>query len=185
MKGIIRNSLIFFFLVLGILTTSMGCGTKENNVSSGKEVASADNTEVSEPVQTESTNGEDVPVNDNVASDYFEATKLSREQTRAKNKEKLLELVNSKSASDDQKEQAMNEIVSMTEVHEKETATENLLAAKGFEEVLVTIVDDSVDVIVNVEKLNEQQIAQIEEIVKRKLECASNKIAISPVKTDD
>lgn len=125
--------------------------------------------------------GEAVLVNNTVTSDYFESAKLSREQTRAKNKETLLELVNSKSASDAQKEKAMNEIVAMTAVNEKETATENLLAAKGFEEVVVTIVDDSVDVIVNAEKLNKQQIAQIEDVVKRKTECASDKIVISPV----
>lgn len=125
--------------------------------------------------------GEAVLVSNTVTGDYFEAAKLSREQTRAKNKETLLELVNSKTASEAQKEKAMNEIVAMTAVNEKETATETLLAAKGFNEAVVTIVDDSVDVIVNAEKLTEQQIAQIEDVVKRKTECASDKIVISPV----
>lgn len=125
--------------------------------------------------------GEAVLVNNTVTADYFEAAKLSREQTRAKNKETLLDLVNSKNVSEEQKEKAMNEIVAMTTVGEKETAAENLLAAKGFDEVVVTIVDDSVDVIVNSEKLTEQQIAQIEDVVKRKTECAPDKIVISPV----
>ena len=129
--------------------------------------------------------GEAVLVNNTVTADYFEAAKLSREQTRAKNKETLLDLVNSKSASEAQKEKAMNEIVAMTAVNEKETATENLLAAKGFQEVVVTIVDDSVDVIVNAETLTEQQIAQIEDVVKRKTECSSDKIVISPVGKKD
>lgn len=129
--------------------------------------------------------GEAVLVNNTVNADYFEAAKLSREQTRAKNKETLLELVNSKSASDVQKEKAMNEIVAMTAVNEKETATENLLAAKGFNDVVVTIVDDSVDVIVNAKELTKQQIAQIEDVVKRKTECASDKIVISPVGKKD
>ncbi len=125
--------------------------------------------------------GEAVLVSNTVTGDYFEAAKLSREQTRAKNKETLLELVNSSTASEAQKEKAMNEIVAMTAINEKETATENLLSAKGFEEVVVTIVDDSVDVIVNAETLTEQQIAQIEDVVKRKTECNSDKIVISPV----
>ena len=146
---------------------------------SDEDIAAAEQKDSSEASKENA--GEAVLVNNTVTSDYFESAKLSREQTRAKNKETLLELVNSKSASDAQKEQAMNEIVSMTAVNEKETATENLLAAKGFEEVVVTIVDDSVDVIVNAEKLNEQQIAQIEDVVKRKSECASDKIVISPV----
>lgn len=125
--------------------------------------------------------GEAVLVSNQVTGNYFEAAKLSREQTRAKNKETLLQLVNSNTASEVQKEKAMNEIVAMTAINEKETATENLLAAKGFEDVVVTIVDESVDVIVNAETLTEQQIAQIEDVVKRKTECASDKIVISPV----
>lgn len=132
-------------------------------------------------VSSKENAGEAVLVSNTVTNDYFEAAKLSREQTRAKNKETLLELVNSNTASEAQKEKAMNEIVAMTAINEKETATENLLAAKGFQDVVVTIVDDSVDVIVNAESLKEQQIAQIEDVVKRKLECASDKIVISPV----
>ena len=135
----------------------------------------------SENVASKENAGEAVLVNNTVKADYFESAKLSRELTRAKNKETLLELVNSKTASDAQKEKAMNEIVAMTAVNEKETATENLLAAKGFDETVVTIVNDSVDVIVNAEELTEQQIAQIEDVVKRKAECTSDKIVISPV----
>ena len=136
-------------------------------------------------VSSKENAGEAVLVSNTVTGDYFEAAKLSREQTRAKNKETLLELVNSNTASEAQKEKAMNEIVAMTAINEKETATENLLAAKGFQDVVVTIVDDSVDVIVNAESLKEQQIAQIEDVVKRKLECASDKIVISPVGKKD
>ena len=106
---------------------------------------------------------------------------MSREQTRAKNKETLTSLVNNKNASNAQKDKAMNEIVKMTEVNDKETATENLLAAKGFAEAVVTILSDSVDVVVNAEDLTEQQIAQIEDVVKRKTECSADKIVISPV----
>ncbi|MCM1246148.1 MAG: SpoIIIAH-like family protein [Roseburia sp.] len=148
----------------------------------GSEVADDAVTDISdEDIASKENAGEAVLVNNTVTGDYFEAAKLSREQTRAKNKETLLELVNSDSASEVQKEKAMNEIVAMTAVNEKETATENLLAAKGFQDVVVTIVEDSVDVIVNAESLTEQQIAQIEDVVKRKSECASDKIVISPV----
>lgn len=152
---------------------------------SDEDVAADETKTASEDVSSKENAGEAVLVNNTVTGDYFEAAKLSREQTRAKNKETLLELVNSDKASEAQKEKAMNEIVAMTAVNEKETATENLLAAKGFQDVVVTIVDDSVDVIVNAESLTEQQIAQIEDVVKRKTECASDKIVISPVGKKD
>ena len=135
---------------------------EENEAAAGENTAAADvedetvadisDEDVAKSEEKEASKenaGEAVLVSNTVTGDYFEAAKLSREQTRAKNKETLLELVNSKSASDAQKEKAMNEIVAMTSVNEKETATETLLAAKGFNEAVVTIVDDSVDVIVN------------------------------------
>lgn len=134
-----------------------------------------------EPVSSKENAGEAVLVSNTVKGNYFEEAKLSREQTRAKNKETLTSLVNNKNATNAQKDKAMNEIMKMTEANEKETATENLLAAKGFEEAVVTILSDSVDVVVNAEDLTEQQIAQIEDVVKRKTECSADKIVISPV----
>ena len=134
-----------------------------------------------EKVSSKENAGEAVLVSNTVKGNYFEEAKLSREQTRAKKKETLTSLVNNKNASNAQKDKAMNEIVKMTEVNEKETATENLLAAKGFAEAVVTILSDSVDVVVNAEDLTEQQIAQIEDVVKRKTECSADKIVISPV----
>ena len=47
--------------------------------------------------------------------------------------------------------------------------------------IVVTILSDSVDVVVNADDLTESQIAQIEDIVKRKTECSADKIVISPV----
>lgn len=134
-----------------------------------------------ESVSSKENAGEAVLVSNNVTGSYFEEAKLSREQTRAKNKETLTSIVNNKNVTNSQKDKAMNEIMKMTEISEKETATENLLSAKGFDEAVVTILADSVDVVVNAEDLTEQQIAQIEDIVKRKAECSADKIVISPV----
>lgn len=148
---------------------------------SAVEGKNAQTEETSGEVASKENAGEAVLVSNNVGKSYFEEAKLSREQTRAKNKETLTELVNNKNATDAQKNKAMNEIMKMTAVNEKETATENLLAAKGFDEAVVTILEDSVDVVVNAEELTEQQIAQIEDVVKRKTECSADKIVISPV----
>lgn len=125
--------------------------------------------------------GEAVLVSNTVGGNFFEEAKLSREQTRAKNKETLTSLVNNANVSGTQKDKAMKEIMKMTAISEKEMATENLLAAKGFQEAVVTISDESVDVVVNAEDLTEQQIAQIADVVKRKTECSADKIVISPV----
>lgn len=107
--------------------------------------------------------------------------KLLKEQTRAKNKETLLEIINSTALSDEQKQGAVNSMVEMTEVAEKEAAAEILLEAKGFTDVVVSINGDAVDVVVNAAELTDAQRAQIEDIVKRKTDIAAENIVISTV----
>ena len=56
--------------------------------------------------------------------------KLQKEQTRAQNKATLLEIINNSNISDTQKQEAVNNMISMTDIAEKETAAEILLEAK-------------------------------------------------------
>lgn len=107
--------------------------------------------------------------------------KLQKEQTRAQNKETLLEIINNANISETQKQEAVNSMISMTDVAEKETAAEILLEAKGFEDAIVSIDGDSVDVVVNTEELTEAQRAQIEDIVIRKTGVSAESVIISTV----
>ena len=107
--------------------------------------------------------------------------KLLKEQTRAKNKETLLEIINSAGLSDDQTQAAVDSMVEMTDIAEKEAAAEILLEAKGFQDVVVSINGDAVDVVVNVAALDDVMRAQIEDIVKRKTEVSPENIIISTV----
>lgn len=107
--------------------------------------------------------------------------KLLKEQTRAKNKETLLEIINSAGLTDEQKQEAVNSMVTMTAIAEKEAAAEILLEAKGFQDVVVSINGDAVDVVVNAPALDDIMRAQIEDIVKRKTEVPAENIIISTV----
>lgn len=107
--------------------------------------------------------------------------KLLKEQIRAKNKETLLEIINSDGLSEEQKQEAVNTMVQMTAIAEKEAAAEILLEAKGFSDVVVSINDGAVDVVVNALELTDVQRAQIEDIVKRKTEISAENIIISTV----
>lgn len=110
--------------------------------------------------------------------------KLLKEQTRAKNKETLMEIIGSDGLTDAQKQEAVDSMVKMTEIAEKEAAAEILLEAKGFSDVVVSINGDAVDVVVNAIELSDAQRAQIEDIVKRKTDIAAENIIISTVVED-
>jgi len=127
---------------------------------------------------SDSTPGEAVLANTNAVASIADL-KLTREQARSKNKETLNEIVNNASLSDEQKQNAVNEMVNLTDISEKEAATEILLQAKGFNDVVVNIENNSVDVIVNVSELTDANRAQIEDIVKRKTGIAGENIVIT------
>ncbi|MBR4086014.1 MAG: SpoIIIAH-like family protein [Lachnospiraceae bacterium] len=107
--------------------------------------------------------------------------KMLKEQVRAKNKETLMEIINSSGLTDMQKQDAVNTMVEMTSIAEREAAAEILLQAKGFQDVVVSINEDAVDVVVNMQTLTDVQRAQIEDIVKRKTEIGAENIIISTV----
>ena len=54
--------------------------------------------------------------------EVLSAARLSKEQTRARNKETLLEIINSTELSDAQKQEAVDSMVRMTDIAEKEAA---------------------------------------------------------------
>lgn len=105
--------------------------------------------------------------------------KLMKEQVRAKNKETLLEIINNVNISEEQKQEAIDGMIALTDIAEKETAAEILLEAKGFDDVVVSITDGMVDVVVNSAELTEAQRAQIEDIVVRKTGIGAENIVIS------
>lgn len=107
--------------------------------------------------------------------------KLLKEQTRAKNKETLMQIIGSDGLTDEQKQEAVDSMVEMTVIAEKESAAEILLEAKGFTDVVVSIADGAVDVVVNAVELSDVQRAQIEDIVKRKTGISAENIVISTV----
>jgi stage III sporulation protein AH len=115
------------------------------------------------------------------SSTVLSGAKLEKEQTRAQNKETLLEIINNANISETQKQEAVNNMISMTDVAEKETAAEILLEAKGFDDAIVSIDGGSVDVVVNTSELTEAQRAQIEDIVIRKTGVSADAIIISTV----
>ncbi|SES87430.1 SpoIIIAH-like family protein [[Clostridium] polysaccharolyticum] len=127
------------------------------------------------------TAGDAVLVSNTIHADFFSSAKITREQTRAKNKETLMDVVNNANVTESQKQSAISSIIKMTDLAEKESAAEILLEAKGFKDVVISCVDDGADVLINAENLTEQQMAQIEDIVKRKTGICADKIVITPV----
>lgn len=129
--------------------------------------------------------GEAVLVSTVIRGDYAVNAKLYREQTRAKNKEVLMNILGDESISETQKQDTINALLEMTEISEMEQAAELLLEAKGFSDAVVNIVGEEIDVVINATSVTDRQIAQIEDIVMRKTGADAEQIVITAAVQED
>lgn len=123
--------------------------------------------------------GEAVLTSSASAGAFSASAKLNREQVRSKNEASLLEIINNTDISEDMKADAIASMNRRTDRAEKELDAELLLEAKGFKDSVVSINDDSVDVIVGAAEITDEQKAQIEDIVTRKTERNVSDIVIT------
>lgn len=125
--------------------------------------------------------GEAVLASTTLDAGYFSSAKINREQMRARNKEALLLIIENPDVTEAEKKDYMNSYLNITKIAEKENSTEILLEAKGFDGVVVSMDEENVEVIVNAATITEQQVAIIEDVVKRKTDYTSEHITITPV----
>ncbi|MDE7029574.1 MAG: SpoIIIAH-like family protein [Lachnospiraceae bacterium] len=105
--------------------------------------------------------------------------KLLKEQTRAQNKESLMEIIQNEDLTEEAKKEAVSSMILLTETAQKESDAQMLLEAKGFAQTVVSISGDSADVMVETANLTEAQTAQIIDIVQRKTDIAAENIIIT------
>ena len=150
--------------------------TDEAAQTNGEEIKSND-----EDVQ--STPGEAIFVNATGTVDFIVEAKLSKEYVRATNSDNLNAIIANKDLSSEEKKAAVEKVAEIADISEKEIAAENLIMAKGYKDVVVTYTDGYVDVIIIADEMDDTTRAQIEDIVKRKMEVSADKITINVIDT--
>lgn len=150
-------------------------GAEALGVQTGEQIAQGQAEEDENP-------GEAVLTSTNVSNvDFVSEVKLNREQIRSQNKASLLEMINNTNISEEQKQDAINTMIAMTDIAEREAAAEMLLQAKGFTDVVVSITDNNADVVLNMGEVTDAKRAQVEDIVKRKTNVEAQNIVITPI----
>lgn len=144
----------------------------------GDDTALADTGEEADVQETSETPGEAVLTG---ASTYMAQAKISREQVRAQNKETLNSIINNTELSEEERQGAVETMVNMTDLVEKEAAAELLLEAKGFTNAVVNLTGETADIVIPQTEIDEASRAQIEDIVKRKTGVSPENIVITPM----
>lgn len=103
---------------------------------------------------------------ENIESDtYIVDMKMTREKQRNSLTEQLNEIINNPSTADAAKVEASNIKVEMVKNSDTELKIENLLLAKGYDQAIVFIDSDKVNVVVNMKEITQNDATKIFDIV--------------------
>ena len=151
-----------------------------DDILSNGEIASLDENETGEAVEETTLQPGEAVMTSSKLTDFIIQARIDREQIRSINKETLLKVINDETVSEKEKTSAVEAMVEITKSSELENTIETLLEAKGFSNVIVTVSDNQVDVIIDEQEITDQTRAQIEETIKRKTDISADKIVITP-----
>lgn len=192
LKSINRNQIVLFVVALmlitaGYLNYSMQATEVSSNIISENEVAaigdaklvSSNNliaNEINSNVITKETSAE-VKNEDN--DDYFASSRLGRNTMYSQMIESYQNLLENNNVGEEQKTIATQEITNINNIQNSIMICENLIKTKRIEDVVIFVNDKSISVIVKAEKLENDTIAQIQNIIAREMDAEIENIHIS------
>ena len=149
---------------------------KSENEEANKEIQNEDN-KVGEIGDATLVNSNDVIVTKN--KEYFIKTKLERDNIYSQTIESYEKILNSTNSLETQKQIATKEIQNINQIKNSIMVCENLLKIKGFEESVVLLNKESVNVIIGKKELTNEECAQVQNIVSREMNAKIENIHIS------
>ena len=160
------------------------------NESSGNDTTSS-NTESSNTINNENTtNTTSDNSNDNrettqtsaqtsTDDDYFTKSKLERDTMYSQMLESYENILNSTNSLETQKQSATDEIKKINDTKNSIMICENLIQTKGFENSIIFVNGDSISVILKSDELTQEEVAQVQNIISREMNCEIENIHIS------
>lgn len=122
--------------------------------------------------------GEARLVDSESVADYFAQARIDREAGRSKSIETFNALISNEDADPETRETAQQGVLALAQNTETETAVENLIRAKGFEDAVCYINNGSANVVVRAESIDSTDAAIISEIVTEQSGIPVEKIKI-------
>lgn len=169
-----------------IITTS---ATINENTNETKSVATIGDAKLVSAVATEESGlvdnddyvvNYDVEVNANaLENDYFSGSRIERDTMYSQIIDSYQKIIENDNSSQEQKEIAQSEITKINGQKNAIMIAENLVKTKGIDDLVVFVNNDNVNIVVKAEKLETEQIAQIQNIISRELNVKIENIHIS------
>ena len=155
--------------------------TEENMVVENNEnnTTNETNTEQENIIETNATEQKQEESKNGQKEYYFITSKLDRNTMYSETLETYQEMYNNANATAEQKQEALKKINNINNTKNAIMIAENLIIAKGFENVVIFANEGSISVVVKAEELKPEEVAQIQNIVSRELNAGAETIHIS------
>lgn len=114
--------------------------------------------------------------------DYFGTAKLNRTKAHDNAKEHLQNIISDSSQDEETKNQAKEKLVNLSDEIKNESDIENLITAQISNNCLVTLSDESVEIILPVGTINDGNLIKIKDIVLSKTKLPSESITVIELK---
>ena len=118
-----------------------------------------------------------IPVSTTVEN--FSEIKLNRDIMYDEILETYQKIIDSTTISNEQKSIAVKEVENITKQKSSISVAEELIKLKGFEDVVILVNDDNVNVIIRIAHLTKAEVVQIQNIVMKELNVTAENISIS------
>lgn len=161
-------------------TVNLGNQDTTNNVDENLGDATLVNSnEVKEQEQNQEQNQEQEQKNEQEpVNDYFQESKLSRDTMYSQTLETYQKMLDNSNVSEEQKAIVTQEITKLNQEKNAIMICENVLSTKGFNKCVIFVNVDSISVVVGKEKIETDEIAQIQNIVSREMNAKVENIHI-------
>lgn len=126
-------------------------------------------------------NIEAVKLNPSEAPNQVEAFKTLRQQLRSMEKAQLNDVAHSMDSEDELKRMAQRQLLELCEREEQELTLEGVLSLRGYENPVVTVHADSVNVLLQTQAINRQESSAILELVCRETGVQGGNVKIIPI----
>ena len=189
-KNIKSNQIILFVVALmlvsaGYLSYSMRGTPVSSNIVSENEVSSIGDARLvssNNVIDSNSLNEVSVATSSSSSSrtdDYFASSRLGRDTMYSQMIESYQNLLDNQNVSEEQKTVATQEITEINNTQNSIMICENLIKTKGISDVVIFVNDKSINVIVKADTLEQDIIAQIQNIIAREMNAEIENIHIS------
>lgn len=150
----------------------------ENNQTQNETIKNTEN--VATTSNTQKNTDSNTTKNTSAQEDsYFAQSRLDRDKMYSQMLDNYQKILETNNLSSEEKKTAQEEIKRINNEKNAIMIAENLIKTKGFQDIVIFVNNGNVTGVVQKDKLDEKDIAQIQNIITRELNVKTNKINIS------